>query len=645
MTENHHRPIRFALGSWPSATDPGWQAAADAVIADQEGPGVRLYGVLEGGLSPLPIEDQLSGGRRRRRDEAEAWVGGWVGNALAVVLRYHQRIGIFELLPHANVAALEDAMPRIHPTWFAAALTGLNAGLSRHPRVRVTRVAGALAGGQVGRASAGAYASAVLRAGRTHYGWPKRGLGPVAAWAIHPALDAAWGDAEPDGLGELERFARGMRRRAGAGAQVYVSGLYVPSDWVPDARGAEAQDPQALAQAIRGDPRFVLVEEALPEGPVAPALDAGYAAHHGPADEAARELAPEAPAFEPRAPSPQLTIQSGGVSATAATRDLPPQIPVADGFDPPVGRADRPWVGYRNAAGLADPGYFQDFGAWHPGEDWNGVGGGNTDLGDPVFAIGHGLVKAARWGKGTWGKVVLIEHRLPDGSPVWSQYAHLDQMTVEENQLVARGQQVGTIGRGNPPANATNWFAHLHFEIRKTLQDFDNWFDMVKDKSKVLANYAAGRAFIDANRPGQMPTQPAIVVDNGAAGFQRADVPNWFPSTAGQGGGSLFTFASRTSEANTASWTTALPSPGPYLVSAFVPGRDATTRNAQYTVVHAGGQSVVRVNQNAVSELWVPLGSFEMGAEGIVRLTDRTGEADSARFRVNFDAVRWQPLG
>lgn len=643
MNRPRHTPIHFSLGPWPAASDQGWQAAADAVVAEQEGLGLLLYGVLDAGLSPLPVEDQLTGGRRSRRAEAEAWVDAWVGNALAVILRYHDRVAAFEALPHPNASHLEAAVPRIHPTWFAAALTGLSQAVEVRLRQRVTLVAGALAGGQPGRASAGAYSTAVFRAGRTHFGWPKRGLGPVAAWAMHPALDAAWDAAEPDGLAELERFARGMRRRAGSDTQVYVSGLYVPNDWAPDARGPEAPDPQALAQAIRGDTRFVLVEEALPEGPVAPAADTGYGGSRGQAEAAAAEDASEVLSEEPPAPSPQLTIQSGGVSAAGATRDLPPEVPVADGFDPPVGRPDRPWVGYRNAAGLADPGYFESFNAWHPGEDWNGVGGGNTDLGDPVLAIGHGLVRAARWGKGTWGNIVLVEHRLPDGTPIWSQYAHLDRMLVEEGQAVTRGQQLGTIGRGNPPAGATDWFAHLHFEIRKTKQDFDNWLNMVKVKSEVLANYTAGRAFIDANRPGQMPTRPAIVVDNAAPGFQKAEVPNWFPSPAGQAGGSIFTFASRSTEANTATWTAALPEPGSYLVSAFVPGRDATTRNAQYTIVHAGGESIARVNQHAVSEVWMPLGSFELDGQGIVRLTDRTGEADSARFKVNFDAIRWQP--
>ena len=127
-------------------------------------------------------------------------------------------------------------------------------------------------------------------------------------------------------------------------------------------------------------------------------------------------------------------------------------VPISDGFDFPVGPRG-PQVDvfktHKIDTFLADPNYFQSFSAWHPGEDWNGRGGGDTDLGDPIYAISNGRV--VEFGHyPVWGNIVLLEHALPDNSRVWSQYAHLDQIMVnEKGQKISRGQQIGTMGKGD----------------------------------------------------------------------------------------------------------------------------------------------------------------------------------------------------
>ncbi len=124
---------------------------------------------------------------------------------------------------------------------------------------------------------------------------------------------------------------------------------------------------------------------------------------------------------------------------------------IADGFDFPVGKPDA--KRYYNA---------QPFGENnHLGDDWNGTGGGNTDLGDPIYAIGDGYVKfAADYGPG-WGNIVRIVHFLPNQKTYESFYAHCDTMLVEAGEWVKRGAKIGTIGN----ANGT-YLAHLHFEVR-----------------------------------------------------------------------------------------------------------------------------------------------------------------------------------
>lgn len=136
-------------------------------------------------------------------------------------------------------------------------------------------------------------------------------------------------------------------------------------------------------------------------------------------------------------------------------------VPLADGFDFPVGKPNGD--GYYKARGLRlkSP--------RHLGEDWNGNGGGNSDLGDPVYTIGHGLVTYAADAKGRWGKVVIVRHafREPRSGRVLccqTLYGHLDRIDVKLGQIVKRGDQVGTIGtnRGMFPAHL---HAELHFNI------------------------------------------------------------------------------------------------------------------------------------------------------------------------------------
>ena len=136
-------------------------------------------------------------------------------------------------------------------------------------------------------------------------------------------------------------------------------------------------------------------------------------------------------------------------------------VPLADGFDYPVGKPNGD--GYYKARGLRlkTP--------RHMGEDWNGVGGGNTDLGDPVYTIGHGLVTYAADARGRWGKVVIVRHAFRDPSNgrvlcCQTLYGHLDRIDVKLGQLVKRGDIVGTIGtnRGMFPAHL---HAELHFNI------------------------------------------------------------------------------------------------------------------------------------------------------------------------------------
>ncbi|MGC8825682.1 MAG: peptidoglycan DD-metalloendopeptidase family protein [Anaerolineae bacterium] len=319
----------------------------------------------------------------------------------------------------------------------------------------------------------------------------------------------------------------------------------------------------------------------------------------------------------------------------------PRQPQVADGFDFPVGKPDG--VGYYVAAGLAEESYYQRFGAWHTGEDWNGVGGGDTDEGDPVYAAAHGRVlELGRYP--SWGNIVLLEHRLRDGRRIWTQYAHLKDILVKKGDLVRRGDQIGTIGHmidkdGNPKGPA-----HLHFEVRAHLLPPDQWNLPRED---VLRFYLHPTDFIRSHRPNY--ENLVVAVDDVGAGFSRSDSRFWFEGDAGYDGHCYWTWtvSEEQGEDCWAIWKPVIPKTGLYEVFAFIPSRNATTRHARYKIVHRRGEAVVEVNQSEYNDEWVSLGvyAFSTVQPAYVRLSDVTGEPytreRSRRRQIAFDAVMW----
>jgi Peptidase family M23 len=133
------------------------------------------------------------------------------------------------------------------------------------------------------------------------------------------------------------------------------------------------------------------------------------------------------------------------------------QIPLATRFDPPMGSEHGGLV--YNAQKFWEMN--EKRGGHHTGDDLNGIGGMNSDLGDPVFSTADGLVLYTGEPSPGWGKLVVIAHRTADGKTLHSMHAHLDRIDVARGMLVARGAKVGTVGTANG-----YYPAHLHFEIR-----------------------------------------------------------------------------------------------------------------------------------------------------------------------------------
>ena len=103
-----------------------------------------------------------------------------------------------------------------------------------------------------------------------------------------------------------------------------------------------------------------------------------------------------------------------------------------------------------------------------------GVDLGNGSRGGIVRAAASGIVVRGRgddWQDG-YGYYVTLAHRLPDGSLIYTVYAHLAKGSVRPaaGRVVKAGQPLGRVGR---TGRATT--AHLHFEVRRCTDPGERW--------------------------------------------------------------------------------------------------------------------------------------------------------------------------
>ncbi len=174
------------------------------------------------------------------------------------------------------------------------------------------------------------------------------------------------------------------------------------------------------------------------------------------------------------------------------------QIPLATTFDTPMGGENGALV--YNAQRFWEDN--QRRGGHHTGDDLNGIGGMNTDLGDPVFAASDGLVVYTGEPSPGWGKIVILAHQLDSGETVQSMYAHLDSIDVTYGDLIPRSSKIGTVGTANG-----YYPAHLHLEIRKS-----DGVDIGSGYTSFPMNRISPSAFVDSlHNPGPTGISPSLL--------------------------------------------------------------------------------------------------------------------------------------
>jgi murein DD-endopeptidase MepM/ murein hydrolase activator NlpD len=177
-----------------------------------------------------------------------------------------------------------------------------------------------------------------------------------------------------------------------------------------------------------------------------------------------------------------------------------PNSPTTSRYQAPTGHLYLGWA-VHPAASFLSPAYGVEL---QPGEDWGGRGGGDTDLGQPVYAAAAGTIVAAGNYGPRWGNIMLIRHTLPGGLVVLTQYAYMADIAKKSGPVEWR-EVIGHVGKGAGGSV-------LHFEVRR-----DNMIEAPpdywpsadgRDSDWVRAHYFSPSQFVRTHYRVLVPAAP-----------------------------------------------------------------------------------------------------------------------------------------
>ncbi len=131
--------------------------------------------------------------------------------------------------------------------------------------------------------------------------------------------------------------------------------------------------------------------------------------------------------------------------------------------------------------------------------------------GDVVFA-GDDLKDQVGPYRNYYGNYVVLQHEFPSfDEPVYTLYAHLSEIDVEEGDEVKAGDQIGLVGSTGAATGS-----HLHFEVRYGENEYfstanpELWLQPLPGEDGQVGGAIAGRILDPAGKPVPMPN---IVVE------------------------------------------------------------------------------------------------------------------------------------
>lgn len=218
----------------------------------------------------------------------------------------------------------------------------------------------------------------------------------------------------------------------------------------------------------------------------------------------------------------------------------------------------------------------QDFGAvtiygYHEGWDVNVRTGGDSDLGQPLYAVADGVI---RYYHNTshpdinFGRHMVLECSTPRGTR-WYHYAHAQEITTGQ-QTVQEGDVIGKLGKSGTSS------AHLHFSVYKVnpsglLQGIDS---IAKTKTQLNNSWEKFEILEEATMPTELQIYLGVQNDTEAKARLKEHLGEFngkcdFGNAEGDRGGFLGSSRRRVKELE----SQPVPTPVDPYIPPVVPGR------------------------------------------------------------------------
>ena len=242
----------------------------------------------------------------------------------------------------------------------------------------------------------------------------------------------------------------------------------------------------------------------------------------------------------------------------------------------------------------------------------------------PVLAAAAGKVSFRGWRSNSYGNSIRIDHG--NGYQTW--YSHLSGFSVNLDDQVTAGQQVGSSGN-----SGQNQPYHLHFETHHNGNATDpfgwrgNYDDPLAENAVCL--WGDGQC-------------SEIVIEDESYGFTKSGA-GWNWDCYGNSWTMRWITNRNTSQTAYANWRPQSSQGGPYAVEVFVAAVHGTTTGAKYTVYDKNGYHDVIIDQSSYNDQWVSLGTYDFWGDIVdnVYLNNVTGEPNDSR-EICYDTIKFR---